>query len=73
MLCMEIPAQNVPCQRPNIVQGGGGRNSVLCLTVFGNAEICIYYITVQKPFLTDCRQLAEYCIIYIKFLLHVQP
>ena len=74
MLCVEILAQTVPFQRRNIVWGGGEEGIVLlCWTVFGNAHICIYYITVQKPFVTDCRQLAGYCIINIKFLLHVQP
>jgi hypothetical protein len=33
----------------------------------------VFTTPVQKPFVTDCMQLAEYCIINIKYLLHVQP
>jgi hypothetical protein len=29
--------------------------------------------TEMSPFVTDCMQLAEYCIINIKYLLYVQP
>jgi hypothetical protein len=58
---------------PTLFRVGEGGIVVLCWTVFEKAQICIYFITVQKPFVTDCMQLAEYCIINIKFLLHVQP
>ena len=74
MLRVEIPAQMFLASDTTLFRvGEGGIVFYAEQYVFGNTEICIYYFTVQKPFVTDCRQLAEYCIIYIKLLLHGQP
>jgi hypothetical protein len=40
-----IPAQNVPCQRPNIVYGGGGRDSNFMLnSIWKCAELDMYIL-----------------------------
>jgi hypothetical protein len=44
---------------PTLFRVGEGGIVALCRTVFGNAEICIYYTTVQKPFVTDCSSVFD--------------
>jgi hypothetical protein len=39
---------------PTLFRVGEGGIVVLCWTIFEKAQICIYFITVQKPFVTDC-------------------
>jgi hypothetical protein len=55
----KYPRKMFLASHPTLFRVEEGGIVVLCWTVFGKAQICIYFITVQKPFVTDCSWLRN--------------